>query len=120
MRELLHRIGFSSKKPRPTHHKSASKEEQNRFKKNAKRTIKKYSNLGYTTLCLDESTNRIAPNMKRGWYLTGEHTTTQINYTREKFQSFGALGNKGVFFCKFYDKSNTDSFLDFIKSLQKQ
>ena len=28
MRELLHRIGFSSKKPRQTHHKSASKEEQ--------------------------------------------------------------------------------------------
>ncbi len=25
-----------------------------------------------------------------------------------------------MFFCKFYDKSNTDSFLDFIKSLQKQ
>ena len=36
MRELLHRIGFSSKKPRPTHHKSASKEEQNRFKKTQK------------------------------------------------------------------------------------
>lgn len=36
MRELLHRIGFSSKKPRQTHHKSASKEEQNRFKKTQK------------------------------------------------------------------------------------
>ena len=37
MCELLHRIGFSSKKPRrPTHHKSASKEEQNRFKKTQK------------------------------------------------------------------------------------
>jgi transposase len=36
MTDLLHRIGFSSKKPRPTHHKSASKEEQNRFKKTQK------------------------------------------------------------------------------------
>ena len=52
--------------------------------------------------------------------ITGEHTTTQINYTREKFQSFGALGNNAVFFCRFYDKSNTNSFLDFLKSLQKQ
>lgn len=36
MTDLLHRIGFSSKKPRPTHHKSASEEEQNRFKKTQK------------------------------------------------------------------------------------
>ena len=36
MQDLLHRIGFSSKKPRPTHHKSASKEQKNRFKKTQK------------------------------------------------------------------------------------
>ncbi len=76
--------------------------------------------MGHITLCLDESTNKIAPNIKRGWYLAENNITTPINYTREKFQSFGALGNNGVFFCKFYDKSNTDSFLDFLKSLQKQ
>lgn len=36
MTDLLHRIGFSSKKPRPFHHKSASKDEINRFKKTQK------------------------------------------------------------------------------------
>ncbi len=36
MTDLLHRIGFSSKKPRPTHHKSASKDEIKRFKKTQK------------------------------------------------------------------------------------
>ena len=82
--------------------------------------VLKYSKLGYFTLCLDESTNKIAPNIKREWYITGEYTITQINYTREKFQSFGALGNNNVFFCRFYDKPNTDSFLDFLKLLQKQ
>ncbi len=76
--------------------------------------------MGYTILCLDESTNKIAPNIKRGWYLTENNITTSINYTREKFQSFGALGNNDVFFCRFYDKANTDSFLDFLESLQKQ
>lgn len=69
---------------------------------------------------MDESTNRIAPNIKRGWYLTGEHITTPINYTREKFHSFGALGDDGIFCCRFYDTANTDSFLDFIEILQKQ
>lgn len=36
MTDLLHRIGFSSKKPRPFHHKSASKDEIKRFKKTQK------------------------------------------------------------------------------------
>jgi len=36
MTDLLHRIGFSSKKPRSTHHKSASKDEIKRFKKTQK------------------------------------------------------------------------------------
>lgn len=45
MTDLLHRIGFSSKKPRPTHHKSASKEEQNRFKKTQKGQSKNTPNL---------------------------------------------------------------------------
>ncbi len=44
MRELLHRIGFSSKKPRQTHHKSASKEEQTRFKKTQKGVSKNIPN----------------------------------------------------------------------------
>jgi len=37
-----------------------------------------------------------------------------------KFHSFGALGNDGIFCCRFYDNANTDSFLDFIAILQKQ
>jgi len=36
VRDLLHRIGFSSKKPRPIHHKSASIRQQNSFKKTQK------------------------------------------------------------------------------------
>ena len=97
MHELLYRIGFSSKKT--TYHKSASKEEQNRFKKTQKGQLKNTVTLDTPLLCLDESTNKIAPNIQHGWYLTGEHTTTQINYIREKFQSFGALGNNDIFFC---------------------
>ena len=55
------------------------------------------------------------------WYLVGgEHVVAPINYTREKFHSFGALGNNNVFCCRFYDVTNTDSFLDFLKLLQKQ
>ena len=68
---------------------------------------------------MDESSHRIAPNIKKGWYLKGKNIQTATNYTREKFHSFGVLGNH-IFCCKFYDKANTNCFLDFVESLQKQ
>ena len=44
IRDLLHRIGFSSKKPRPIHHKSASIQQQKRFKKTQKEQSKSMVN----------------------------------------------------------------------------
>lgn len=61
----------------------------------------------------------IAPNIRRGWHLKGKGIATKINYTREKFCSFGALG-AGRFHYRFYEKANSDSFIDFLKSLGKK
>ena len=68
---------------------------------------------------MDESSYRIAPSIKQGWYLKGKDSQARINFTRDKFYSFGAL-TSNLFCCKFYQKANTDSFLDFMESLQKQ
>ena len=75
MRELLYRIGFSSKKP----HISLKRGMQNRFKKTQKGQLKNTATLDVSLLCLDESTNKIAPNIQRGWYLTGN--TQQLKST---------------------------------------
>lgn len=61
----------------------------------------------------------IAPNARRGWYLKGKKIVTKINHAREKFCSFGALG-AGMFHYRFYDKANLNSFIDFLKLLQKK
>ena len=61
----------------------------------------------------------IAPNARHGWYPKGKEITTPINYTREKFCSFGALG-ASRFHYRFYDKANSDSFIDFLRSLEKK
>ncbi len=68
---------------------------------------------------MDEATHVIAPNVKRGWYLKGKKITTKINFTRERFCSFGAQGNDS-FHYRFYDKANSDSFIDFLKSVEKK
>ena len=46
-------------------HTSSSKEEQNRFKKTQKGQLKNTATLDVPLLCRDESTNKIAPNIKR-------------------------------------------------------
>lgn len=51
--------------------------------------------------------------------MRGKNITTKINFTREKFCSFGALGD-GSFHCKFYKKTNSDSYIDFLKTVQKK
>jgi len=61
----------------------------------------------------------IAPNARRGWYLRGRQITTPVNHTREKFCSFGVLG-ASQFRYRFYDRANSDSFIDFLKSLRKK
>ncbi|MGH2612238.1 MAG: IS630 family transposase [Rhabdochlamydiaceae bacterium] len=81
--------------------------------------IRKYRKLGYAIFCLDESTHVIAPNVRRGWYIKGKNIATAINYTREKFCSFGALGADD-FAYRFYEKANSDNFIDFLKHLGKK
>jgi transposase len=116
MRKILTKLGFSPKKPRPFHYKSASESDRKVFKKKARRAITTYTK-GYTPFCLDESTYVIAPNPRRAWYPRGKNIVTRINYTRKKFCAFGALG-AGI--PLFYDTANSGNFVDFVKSLQKR
>ena len=68
MYDLLHRIRFSIKQHKsPTTNQPQNQRENN--SKKARRAIKRYTEQGYTALCLDEATHVIAPNVKRGWYL---------------------------------------------------
>lgn len=65
MRDVLHRAGFSSRKPRPTPYK-ASRKYWAAFRKMPE--ILLYSAKGYKVFYLDESTYSIAPIVKKGWY----------------------------------------------------
>ena len=44
---LVHRLGFSYKTPRPKHRKAASREEQEAFKKKARRMVLRYLSMGF-------------------------------------------------------------------------
>ena len=119
MYDLLIRLGFSYKKPRPSHPKAASKRKQERFKKRAMRIIKKYAAKGYTILVNDESSNILGWNIKGGWYIKGRRFKTPISLSRKRFYSFGALYKDG-FDCIFYEHADQYNFVHFLGEMYKK
>ena len=116
MIRLLHRMGFSCRKPRPRHPKAATKEEIEDFKKEAQKDIADYSQKGYTILAGDECSHILGWNIKNGWYPKNNPVTTPISLSRQRFYSFGAL-SQDDFYCAFYDKANGTNFLNFLTLL---
>ena len=120
MYDLLVKLGFSCRKPRPRHPKSASEEEKKEFKKKARLAARYYAKKRHTVLSGDETSHIIGWNIKNGWYLKGEPVTTPVSLSRKRFYSFGALGQDGVFYCAFYKKANGISFIRFVRRLHKK
>ena len=42
-----------------------------------------------------------------------------MSLSRKRFCAIGALGN-GTLYCRFYDKANTENFIDFLKHLYEE
>ncbi len=112
--DILHRMGFSCRKPRPKHPKSASESEKKEFKKKAEEIIRSHPD--HTVITVDEASFIIGWNTKNGWYLKGKPVTTPVSLSRKRFYSFGALYDGG-FDCRFYAKANSYSFVDMLGHL---
>ena len=119
MYDLLHRIGFSCKKPRPRHPKAASESEKKAFKRRSASIIRYYTKKGYTIFAEDEVSCIIGWNVKNGWYLKGKPVTTPVSLSRQRFHSFGVL-SADTLYCRFYDKTGGDNFYDFLKALHQK
>jgi len=68
-------------------------------------------------MAANEASHMISWNIKNGRYPKGRPATTPVSLSRKRFYSYGAL-KSGVFHCRFYDKNNTDSFIDFLAGLR--
>ena len=56
---------------------------------------------------------------KRGWLSTGVEITIPVTLSSERFYTFGVLSSDRQFHA-FYDKANSDNFLDFLREVHKQ
>jgi len=107
MYDILHRLGFSCRKPRPKHPESASEPGKRAFKKKARRIMR--DNPGHTVTAVDAASHIIGRDTRSGRYPKGRPATAPVTLSRKRFHSFGALVDGG-FECRLCDRLNGDSF----------
>ena len=119
-RLLARELGFSWRKPRPKNPKAVSKQKQNEFKEASQELIREKEAQGYTVLAEDESSIQKTSNSpKHGWLRRGMSVTAPVSLSRQRRYMFGVLA-VNIFYYMFYDKTNTDSFCDFLEKVHEK
>ena len=120
VRNIFHKMGMVSIKPRPRHRK-ANKKAQEEFKIHFKDRIEEYAKKGYKVFFLDEATFHVAPYIVYGWFKKGSRPVVKYLHRRdEKHRVLGAL-SKDHFFYQFTEQNfNSDVFEKFLLSLLKK
>lgn len=118
--DLLHRIGFSRKKPRPEHHKSASRKKRAEFKKKAQRMVNRYHKKGYKIYAIDEKHYTANVRTTHGWFRRNKRPTIKVNPARSgRISVIAALGVPGELLIGFYKSANTDTMIEFLEDLDR-
>ena len=92
MLKLSSRLGFSWRVPRPIPYDSATPEEQEKFKKEAKLEMDKHREAGYKICCYDACAKKDSPTAQRGIRTRGGTETVRTNYSKKGIQILGVLG----------------------------
>ena len=114
MRDVMKRIKFSWRKPRPKNPGAASKKKQEEFKERASELERKKAAEGFKVAAGDNAGIEKAQNRPGCWWFRRDKAARSHSCpTREKLQIFGILA-AGMFFYEFYDKANADNCIDFL------
>ena len=117
IRRLLHRNDYNIIAARPTHYKSATKEEIARFEENLQKRIESVPE--HKVYYFDESSHPLATRQTRVWAKKGSRPTATINFMGGRVHSFGLLGHEKVYY-EVYDELNTDSVISFIDGIMSE
>lgn len=116
---ILKACGFSLLRPRPRHHKAASRQQSERFKKKARCIAKKFRRKGFVVACEDEATFGLLPTTARGWTRKGSQPFMVLNNKREYTNAFGAR-SKRAFVYAFAKRKTQRDFVKFAGKLIAQ
>ncbi len=118
LKRAMRRMGFSYSKPRPIPDKSASEEEQEKFKQETADMIREAGRQGYVVRVCDEAAVQIWSDAKYGWRRTGGHDTVRQGFSKKSAKLIGSLGSDG-YRIRAIDAINSETFIEFLQDLQE-
>ena len=118
LRRVLKRLGFSYRKPRPIPDKSASKEEQEKFKQETAKILDEMIKQGHVVQVCDEAAVQIWSGTGYGWRPVNGHDTIRQGFSKKSVKLFGALGTDG-YRIRATDAINSETFIAFLQDLLK-
>ena len=87
LRRVLKRLGFSYRKPRPIPDKSASKEEQEKFKQETAKILDEMIKQGHVVQVCDEAAVQIWSGTGYGWRPVNGHDTIRQGFSKKSRQT---------------------------------
>ena len=96
LKRMLGWLGFSYSKPRPIPDKSASKAEQEEFKRETARLLEEMTRQGHVVQVCDEAAVQIWSGVGYGWRPAGRHDTVRHGFSKKSREAVRFLGNRRV------------------------
>ncbi len=118
LKRMLGRLGFSYSKPRPIPDKSASKAEQEEFKRETARLLEEMTRQGHVVQVCDEAAVQIWSGVGYGWRPAGRHDTVRHGFSKKSVRLFGSLGTDG-YRIRTTDAINSETFIAFLQEMLK-
>ena len=118
--DLIRRLGFAYKAPRPTNPKSAGPKERQEFKKKAARLAARYRGKGRIVFAVDEMHLAEYGQVVKGWFLKRRRHVLKVGSSRSRISIIGAVGEGGKSFFKTYKTANSANMVDFLVKLHKK
>ncbi len=118
LRRVLRRLGFSYTKPRPVPRRSATAEEQKRFKEETTESILGMISSGRTVLAGDEVAVQLGASAGYGWRPIGGGNTVDTAFSTKSSRMFGALSSERIH-VKDVEYTNSETFKDFLTDMRQ-
>ena len=116
---LVHRLGFSVRKPRPAPWNGATPEEQTEFINKGRSTAARWRAEGRTVVAVDAATLRDSPVSRRGIRRRGGRETVPVNHSKQSVHMIGALG-EGTLDLQFHDDLSAGSYVELVERLRRR
>lgn len=116
--KLARRLGFSVRKPRPVHYKTATPEKLKEYVQDTTAKIVKYAEAGYEIFCLDAAGITNSGSAQRGLRRTGGTDTVKVNFSKKSIKMLGALGSDGKYRIHFCQKADSLSVVELLEDLR--